>query len=219
VAGTYYEVQPGDCLSSITKQFGFSNYETIYLHPENADFRQQRPNPNIVCPGDVLFIPDRTVQEVSRGTDQQHVFQLNRPKILLRLCLKDDVHQPYQNTKYHLRVGFDEYDGSTDGAGMVEHEIPADATKGEITIYPGANCPEYTFELRLGDLDPIDETNGIDARLSNLGFGPAESTDYHLSDDERAEAIAAFQERFGLDVTGEVDDATRSKLRKLHDNE
>lgn len=217
----YYQVQQGDCLSSITQANGFADYRTIYQRPENADFRRKRPNPNIICPGDVLFIPDLEIKDVSKATDQRHVFEVKKPQVKLRLCLKDDLHQPYENTKYHLRVGVNEWDGSTDGAGMVEKEIEPSATEGEITIFPGGgNNPDqgYTFTLQLGDLDPIDEMSGIDARLINLGFGPPDVED-SLSDDDRAEALKAFQDKFGLDVTGELTDATKSKLQDLHDGE
>ena len=217
----YYEIQQGDCLSSIAKAYGFADYQTIYQRPENADFRQKRPNPNIVCPGDVLFIPDLETKDVSKGTDQRHSFKRKQPPVKLRLCLKDDLHEPYKVTKYHLRVGSDEWDGNTDGAGMVEQEIPADATEGEITIYPGGGgTPDggYAFTLQLGDLDPVDEVTGVDARLINLGFGPADVED-SLSDEDRAEALKAFQDKFGLDVTGELTDATKSKLREVHDGE
>jgi peptidoglycan hydrolase-like protein with peptidoglycan-binding domain len=104
---------------------------------------------------------------------------------------------------------------------MVEKEIEPSATEGEITIFPGGgNNPDqgYTFTLQLGDLDPIDEMSGIDARLINLGFGPPDVED-SLSDDDRAEALKAFQDKFGLDVTGELTDATKSKLQDLHDGE
>ena len=215
----YYRVQQGDCLSSIAKAYGFADYQTIYQHPDNADFRQKRPNANIICPGDVLFIPDRETKDVSKGTDQPHTFKLKRPHVQLRLCLKDDLHQPYKSTKYHLRVGSDDWHGSTDGGGMVQQEIEADATEGEITIFPaGGNTPDegYTFVLQLGDLDPIEETSGVDARLINLGFGPADA-EAPLSDEDRTQALKAFQDRFGLDVTGELSDATKSKLRQLHD--
>ncbi len=217
----YYQVQQGDCLSSIAKANGFADYQTIYQRPENADFRQKRPNPNIICPGDILFIPDRETKDVSKGTDQQHVMTMKRPHVQVRLCLKDDLHQPYKGVKYHLRVGLDQWDGSTDGAGMVEQEIQADATDGEITIFPGGgSSPDegYTFTLQLGDLDPIDAMSGVDARLINLGFGPQDAA-APLSDDDRMEAVKAFQDRFGLDVTGELTDETKSKLQELHDGE
>jgi hypothetical protein len=217
----YYRAQRGDCLSSIALEYGFADYQIIYQRPENADFRQKRPNPNIICPGDVLFIPDLEIKEVSKATGQRHVFELKKPRVHLRLCLKDDLHQPYESTKYHLRVGDKEWDGSTDHAGMVEQDIEPDATKGEITVFPmGGHKPDegYTFSLQLGDLDPIDEMSGVDARLINLGFGPAD-TEETLSDDDRVSALKAFQGKFHLDITGELTVETRSKLRELHDGE
>lgn len=217
----YRQVQQGECLSSIAKAYGFADYQTIYQRPENADFRQKRPNPNIICPGDTLFIPDRETKEISKGTDQRHAFELKQPHVQLRLCLKDDLHQPYKNTKYRLSVGVDQWEGSTDDEGMVEREILADATTGEITIFPqGGSKPDegYTFLLQLGELDPVDELSGVDARLINLGFGPVDA-EGGLSDEDRKEALSAFQARFGLDATGDLSDETRSKLRYLHDGE
>lgn len=216
----YYRVQRGDCLSSIAEIYGFAEYQTIYERPENAEFRQMRPNPNIIYPGDMLFIPDPENKESACATGQRHHFLVNRPQVRLRLCLKDDLHQPYQGVKYRLRVGFNHYQGTTDGGGMMEQEIPATASEGEITIFPKGNDTSddtgYTFALSLGDLDPVEEISGIDARLINLGFGPAEAEE-SLSDEDRREAIKAFQDKFGLDATGELTEATKSKLRELHD--
>jgi len=217
----YYQVQRGDCLSSIAATYGFADYQTIYQHPQNSEFRQKRPNPNIIYTGDMLFIPDLETQDFQCPTDQKHRFVLDRPEVLLRLCLKDDLYQPYQNVKYRLRVGSKHYQGATDGQGIVEISIPANASEGEITIFPAGDEQDdngYTFALNLGDLDPVAEISGIDARLVNLGFGPADSGDT-LSDEARSDALKAFQEKFGLDVTGEVTDATKSKLQELHDGE
>ena len=219
--GTFYRVQQGDCLSSIAERWGFSDYNTIYRDSGNDAFRQKRPNPNIIYPGDVLFIPDRRSQEFARPTDQLHRFVLKRSKVLLRLCLKDDLHQPYQNKRYHLRVGGHHYHGSTNESGMLEQRIPANATEGEVTIFTTDDDPSdlgYTFTLNLGHLDPVDETSGVDARLTNLGFAP-EVENHQLSNEERVQALKAFQDRFGLEVTGQADEATRQKLRELHDAE
>lgn len=219
--GEYYTVRKGDCLSSIAEKFGFSDYETIYLDSGNAAFRDKRPNPNIVYAGDILFIPDRETKEVSCSTDERHHFVLKLQKVYLRLCLLDDLHQPYRNKKYRLRVGADDYQGSTDGNGIVKQRIPANASEGEITIFTVEKDPSdkgYTFMLDLGHLDPIDEASGVDARLINLGFGPPDQ-DGELSDEERVEGFKAFQARFGLESTGKLDEATRRKLRELHDAE
>ena len=218
--GIHYQVQQGDCLCSIAEKWGFPDYESIYLDPGNAAFREKRPNPNIIFPGDILFIPDREAKEIPRPTDQRHRFVSKQAKVYLRLCLQDDLHQPYENTKYHLRVGGNHYRGITDGDGMVEQRIPAGASEGEITIFTSDSDPSdagYTFALNLGYLDPIDETSGIDARLINLGFGPPHHDGHGLSEEERAEMLKSFQDRFGLEVNGEADHATRQKLSQLHD--
>jgi Putative peptidoglycan binding domain len=220
--GTYYTIQQGDCLNSLAKQRGFADFATLYHRPENAAFREKRTNPNIIFPGDVLFIPDRRIQEIPCPTDQGHQFTLAQKKVYLRLCLQDDLHNPYRNTKYRLTVEGVDSNGSTDSAGMLQQEIPADAVDGEITIFPFPDDPSdpgYTFTLKLGHLDPIDEDSGVDARLINLGFGPTDTEDDEWSDDGRGDALRDFQDKFGLEVTGEADDATRQKLRALHDGE
>ena len=77
---SYYTVQQGECLSSIARKCGFPDYATLYRDPENAAFRKKRPNPNVICPGDVLFIPDRAVKEIPSATDQQHQFTLTKKR-------------------------------------------------------------------------------------------------------------------------------------------
>ncbi len=54
----YHIIQQGECLATIARHFGFGDWQTIYLHPENADFRIRRPDPNVVFPDDRLFIPE-----------------------------------------------------------------------------------------------------------------------------------------------------------------
>ena len=49
---TPYTVQSGDTLVRIAQQFGFPDWRTIYDAPENAAFRQARPDPDKIFPGD-----------------------------------------------------------------------------------------------------------------------------------------------------------------------
>jgi Putative peptidoglycan binding domain len=220
--GLYYTAKQGDCLSSIAEEYGFVDYKSIYLAPENESFREKRPNPNIIFPGDILFIPDRTSTEFPRPTDQMHLFCLKREKVYLRICLEDDLQQPFRNKRYRLRVGHARFQGTTDARGMVEKRISPRDSEGEITVFPLENDPSdpgYTFQLNLGHIDPIDETSGVDARLINLGFGPPDHQDTGLSDEERSQALKAFQDRVGLDVNGQPDETTRRKLSQLHDGE
>ncbi len=52
-----YTVQSGDTLTLIAKRHGLSSWRDIYFAPENAAFRQKRPNPDRIFPGDVVTIP------------------------------------------------------------------------------------------------------------------------------------------------------------------
>jgi len=56
--GTRYTVKSGDSLSKIARSKGLPSWRIIYNHPDNADFRRKRPNPNLIHPGDTLVIPN-----------------------------------------------------------------------------------------------------------------------------------------------------------------
>jgi len=58
IAGNYTVVR-GDSLSSIGQRHGV-DWNKIYNHPSNIAFRTKRPNPNLIEPGDVIFIPTST---------------------------------------------------------------------------------------------------------------------------------------------------------------
>ena len=57
--GATHTVQQCEYLSLIAKIYGFASYKTIWDHDGNADLREQRQNPNILLPGDLVFIPDK----------------------------------------------------------------------------------------------------------------------------------------------------------------
>jgi peptidoglycan hydrolase-like protein with peptidoglycan-binding domain len=81
-----------------------------------------------------------------------------------------------------------------------------------ILVGPDGSLARATMDV--GGLDPVEETSGVQKRLVNLGHyrGPV---DGEPSVDLTA-AIRAFQSANGLEPTGEPDDATREKLRKVH---
>ncbi|MEW6505931.1 MAG: peptidoglycan-binding domain-containing protein, partial [Chloroflexota bacterium] len=73
---------------------------------------------------------------------------------------------------------------------------------------------ERVLLLNLGGLNPLSELSGIKHRLANLGFDCGDTSDEATSG--LAAALRAFQEKHGLRVTGEADQATRDKLQELH---
>ena len=52
-----YPVKQGDSLASIAFDHGLF-WQSVWNHPNNARLKQQRGSPNILKPGDVVFVPD-----------------------------------------------------------------------------------------------------------------------------------------------------------------
>ena len=62
-----YTVQDGDHISGIAQQFGFDDYTVVWNRPENADLRALRDDPQLLAPGDSLFIPELKDMPVSQA--------------------------------------------------------------------------------------------------------------------------------------------------------
>jgi len=204
-----YKVKQGDCLSSIALKHGVF-WEMVWNHPKNASLKERRKDPNILYPGDIVFIPKKEEKQESGATEKKHRFRRKGIPAKLRLRLLDDDDQPLSSKQYILDIDGKLLSGSTDSKGMLEHSIPPDAKKGRLILVE--NQDEYLLDL--GDVDPIDEVSGIQGRLNNLGFngGPVDGV---LGPRTKA-AIKEFQRKHKLKETGEVDEATRKKLIEVH---
>jgi N-acetylmuramoyl-L-alanine amidase len=207
-------VRQGDCLTKIAARFGFSDYRVIYNHPDNAEFKKHRPNPDVIFPGDVLVIPDKEEKSVDVPAGKTHRFQVKRPpKRVLRIAFRTSDDKPLANAGYTLTFGETEVEGETDGDGVLEEEVPHDLDRATLLI-DGAE-----HELQVGSLNPVASApdagvSGAKARLANLGYD-APQVDGTM-DFATAAALAAFQRDHGLDPSGELDDATRKKLESAH---
>lgn len=195
---------------SIAEQYGFF-WETLWNHPRNAALRASRLDPTVLEPGDEVFIPEKTIKEYQRPTGARHTFKVRNVPAKLRLQFADNG-APRANVPYTLTVDGREVapPGSrTNGDGMVECSISPRATVGVLVLGEGEAAEEYV--LRLGHLDPEGTAEGVRRRLGNLGY------DLPKSEEETRDALRAFQVREGLAVTGEADEATRLRLRAIHD--
>lgn len=210
-----YIVVQGDCLSSIAARNGFNDWRTIYNDPQNESFRQERPDPNLIYPGDEIFIPDKTIQSLPSATDQRHRFELHNPSTSLRVFLKDGDDRPYANMKFILTVDNVDFPGNTNAEGLVEQAINPLAKTAELSVFAnGDDGPPAVWTLALGHLDPLKTLKGIQARLNNLGFdaGPVDGIDGPLT---RA-GVKAFQAKHGLTVDGIAGPKTQSKLKEVY---
>ena len=59
-----HTVEKGECMTSISRQYGFADYHTVYDHPQNKGLKDKRKNPNMLFPGDEVFIPEHEPKEV-----------------------------------------------------------------------------------------------------------------------------------------------------------
>jgi hypothetical protein len=88
-----YVVQAGDCISSIAFERGFF-WETIWQHPQNAELRSRRKDPNILLAGDTVFVPDLELREHQAGTERRHRYMLRGAPAKLRLRVLEEVPAP-----------------------------------------------------------------------------------------------------------------------------
>jgi N-acetylmuramoyl-L-alanine amidase len=215
-----HSVEPGECLASLAYRFGFLSYRTIYDHPQNAKLKQLRTDPNILFPGDNVFIPDHPEPRSEfRPTGNVHRFQIKREKTKLRIVLKKGNNQPFSNLRYLLRIDGGEFSGRTDASGLLEQAIPPDVTTGELTLFLNDTNDDgfLRWSLRVGNLDPVDTITGVQARLNNLGFfcGAEDG----ILGRRTLRAVENFQAQQNLTQTGQLDQATRAALQQGHDRD
>lgn len=219
--GKMHEVKQGEFLSLIARNHGFLDWHVIYDHPRNQEFRKRRPDPNIILPGDRLYIPDKNSKEKSCATTRLHRFKLKPPhKDILKLVLKDQTDwQPLANVDCVLIIGGKQIECKTNPNGLLEQEIPPGMDSAELVVEElGLRWP-----LKIGHLDPahdqVDDrhiVSGIQARLNNLGF-PCGAVDNVLGAKTKA-ALKRFQRAVlkRENPDGELDAQTRQALCEKH---
>lgn len=203
-----YKVKQGDHVSKLAKQFGFADYRTIWDHPNNATLKNLRKNPNVLAPGDELFIPDKQLKKEARPTGATHRFKAPFVPLLLRVVVKDIDDQPVKNTPCKLQLDNQTFQLTTDGNGKIEKEIPKNTENGKLTI------GDQEFPIKVGHLDPVDQVSGYRARLNNLGYNAGASDD--PDDLQLRSAIEEFQCDQHLTVDGKCGTNTQNKLKQVH---
>lgn len=205
-----YKVKQGDCVSSLADRYGLFP-ESISKHPRNASLMKRRAFPNILFPGDMLFIPDKKERVESAATEQKHRFRRKGVPEKLRLCLLDNE-EPLANLPFELNIDGQFFEGTTDAQGILEQTIPPGAMEGKLVVDAGEDRYEYLLDL--GHLDPLDEISGLQGRLNSLDFDCGEIDGIFGSKTKRA--LSFFQKQHGLEPTGDIDEATKNLLKKRY---
>lgn len=205
-------VRQGDCLSKLARRYGLPSWRTIYEHPNNADFRRLRSDPNIVYPGDVVFIPDRESRMEQGATESRHRFRMKSAEAFLRVRILNEEGEAVANQPYMLVMGQEQLKGRTDGSGKIDIKIDALIEDADLTVELSENR-RYTWSLKLGHLDPIEELGGVQARLNNMGYYcPVDG----VNGPQTEQAVSSFQKKYDLTVDGIVGEQTRNKLMEVY---
>lgn len=193
-------VEPGDTLTSLAAEHGFLDADEVWQAPENEALRAQR-NPDLLVPGDVLFIPDKQPRTVSVQTGQRRTIVVERTTVKLRLLLRDLLGAPRAGVTCELVVDGTPHTVTSAGDGLIEVEIDAGAREARLTL------DGVEQVLQIGWLTPADTAAGAAARLRNLGYL------VEADDDEAAVKLAV--ELFQVDHQLPVDGQWRSITAKL----
>ena len=204
----------GDCVSSVAGAAGIP-WRTVYDHPENADLKSRRKNPNLLVPGDVISVLDAKPKKVGYATGQTHKIVVSAMAVRLKIKLLDLEGKPIASKPFELAVGAVKREGATNGEGLLDVPIPAEPKEAALKVWAqGKEKPPLAYKLALGSLQPESELKGVQARLRNLGYecGPPDGA----AGAGTKEALSSYQKAASLGVTGEVNDETRKSLVQKH---
>ncbi|MDX1811991.1 MAG: LysM peptidoglycan-binding domain-containing protein [Gammaproteobacteria bacterium] len=207
MSDTAYTVKQGDCLNSIAYKHGYY-WKTLW--DLNSELRENRTDPSVLLPGDIVNIPELREKKEDCATEAKHSFKKLGIPAKFRLVVEQNG-IPVANKAYKLIIDGIEVEGQTDDKGFLEESMMPDAQKASLEI-DGLN-----FEFALGEIDPIAEPTGVQTRLQNLGFydGAIDGDIGPVTE----QAIADFLAFVGEDSDGTLDDNARQRIIERQDRE
>src|SRR5258705_11239877 len=99
-----HTVRQGEHLSRLAKEAGLPSYLTIWNHSKNSDLKSKRKNPNVLHPGDEVFIPEMNPQSRDASTDARHRYKLKAMQLRLRIVGQDQTGKPLPNQEALLLI-------------------------------------------------------------------------------------------------------------------
>jgi hypothetical protein len=163
-----YVVKQGDYLLKIAHRRGF-DADAVWNDSRNAKLRALRPSPDVLFPGDILYVPDDeesppTVHRLVTGATNEFTAPA-APTMLVSVKFVDDG-QPRASQKYAVSELPDLTGLTTDGDGVATFPAPADL---DVVTVVFADSGE-SWQLQIGSMDPLDTLSGIFKRLRHLGY-------------------------------------------------
>ena len=205
-----HKVQSGEWMGSIAADAGFKAWRWIWNLGQNANLRSLR-DPNLLSPGDMVFLPKVEPKEVARSTDSPHTFAVrhDEDKLILRFNGVATYIRHFGKIDYKLTVAGKEHTGSVSSESD-QVEVPLPIGTKEATLEMGG----ITRTLMVGALHRIERLSGMQARLNNQGFfdGPVDNSNGPLT----KQGATGFQEYYNLKVDGIIGPQTRGQMKKVY---
>ncbi len=153
-----YVIKQGDHLALLAYKFGF-DADAVWNDPANDALRKVRPKPNILLPGDQLYIPDRVDKKpVTLVTGELNTFVSPDPPTvtITHQFVGNDV-SAYATKAYLVRE-IEQLTGlQTDADGVVKFEAPVTLDTATVVFTDTGE----SWALAIGNLDPIDTPVGV----------------------------------------------------------
>jgi hypothetical protein len=210
----YHVVEDGDWLSKIAVWYGFAKWTTIWDAPQNASLRKAR-NPNLIYPGDQIWIPAATARVESLPTEAPHAVAIKATPDAISIVLQDGKSISRSGVDYEFTMGTATMGkGTTAADGKVHSTVPSRHDPALLHI------AKVEVDLRIGLLNPMDAdtpdagVSGVQARLNNLGLR-AGAEDGVLGPRTKR-SVLLFQKLEKLKEDGTISDDLRDALRKRH---
>lgn len=203
-----YIVRQGDYVAKIAAQLGCSEDE-IWQLAENNPLREAGRSPEVLHPGDVLYVPAETHRPVQIALEGDNPFCGAVPSVPLRMIFQIGD-QPRARQKCRI-VGLAEGDERETGAdGSITLHVPVVVHRVQVIF----DDPPTTYLVDVGHTDPVSEASGLIGRLRQLGYLDSNIDAAEPSREELRAALADFQYDHGLPPEGIVDESAVARLRK-----
>lgn len=156
-------MRQGEYLASIAYRAGCDPDE-VWDDPKNAHLRESARTREVLCPGDVLFLPNGEARPREVNLHGSNSFEAVIPSITVRVLFAENG-AALASRPCVVQILGAPLERETDADGALTFSVGVDV-RDVIVIFPGHYC---VYRLQIGDLDPINERSGQIARLQQLG--------------------------------------------------
>ena len=124
-------VQPGEHMRGLCARIG-ADPDEVWNADENSELRQRRDDPNVLAPGDVIYLPEPVEQPLPLQLYTSNSYTAHVPTIPVHLRLRQGG-EPVADEPFEVEGTTPLIDGTTDGDSILEFELPA--TRREAVVH------------------------------------------------------------------------------------